>query len=211
MSYKPDKNQKWFLTEADVSARAPLYGVNNGFIQVFSGRFLSSKCTTGLARKGKSSNLELTISVQNQYVKKTLTPSLKRWGTETKGAQQRRVKWEFSQSSALRGKRIQCCFLSSIAHLSRYLSPSQVDFSSGRGKANGHIICRLVPPRRLGGCEVIPSLLLPSTSGIYHFIIAVGEEGERPRHLSFPPSIFPSFDSSIHRSFQCKNQPWWRS
>lgn len=61
---------------------------------------------------------------------------------------------------------------------------SQVGFSSGREKANGHIICRRVPPRRLGGCEVIPSLLLPSTSGIYHFIIAVGEEdGEKGQSI----------------------------
>lgn len=43
--------------------------------------------------------------------------------------------------------------------------------------SNGHISRRLVTPSQLGGHEVIPSLLLPSTSGSYHFISPVGEGG----------------------------------
>lgn len=39
-----------------------------------------------------------------------------------------------------------------------------------RMKPNGHISRRLVPLRRLGDAEVIPSSLLSSTPGIHHFI-----------------------------------------
>lgn len=88
---------------------------------------------------------------------------------------------------------MKCGFLSSISSLSPSLR--QVGPSSGAGKANGHISLWLVPLRRLGGCEVIPSLLFPFTSGIYHFITAVMEDGEWRRHPSFPPSIHPSIRS----------------
>lgn len=81
-------------------------------------------------------------------------------------------------------------------------SRSQVDSSSGVEKANGHISRRLVPLRRLGDCEVIPSFLLPSTSGIYHFISAVMEDGQWQRHQSLTPSIHQS--PSFSAAFQCQ-------
>lgn len=43
--------------------------------------------------------------------------------------------------------------------------------------ANGHISRRGVPQWRLGACEVIAPLLLPSTLGIHHFITALGKGG----------------------------------
>ena len=90
----------------------------------------------------------------------------------------------------------------SPSHPSLHLIPHQVGISSSRGKANGHISRQLVPPRRLGGCEVIPSLLLPSTLGIHHFITVVGEEGGKAMASIIPPFIYPSFNSSFYL-FHC--------
>lgn len=57
------------------------------------------------------------------------------------------------------------------------LSASQWFLLCWRLRPNGHISCRLVPLRRLGDAEVIPSSLLSSTPGIHHFISAVVEDG----------------------------------
>lgn len=52
--------------------------------------------------------------------------------------------------------------------------------------SNGHISRRLVTPSQLGGHEVIPSLLLSSTSGSYHFISPVGKGGGWVESLALP-------------------------
>lgn len=57
------------------------------------------------------------------------------------------------------------------------LSVSQWFLLYWRTAANGHISRRLVPLRRLGDAEVIPSSLLSSTPGIHHFISSVKEDG----------------------------------
>lgn len=73
-----------------------------------------------------------------------------------------------------------------------------VRFSSGEGGgANGYISCRLLPQRRLGGREVIPLLLLPSSSGISHFITAQEEE-ER-----ISSSSLVAAESSLQHTLSC--------
>lgn len=90
------------------------------------------------------------------------------------------------------------------------LLPSRSEPRFGGKAANGHISCRPFPLRRLGGREVIPSLRLPSTSGIYHFISAVGEEGSGPvslprLHLSVSRLLLVSVNTNYQRQM---NKHW---
>lgn len=55
-------------------------------------------------------------------------------------------------------------------------------------KANGHISRQPVPVRRLGDCEVIAPLLIPSPSHIYHFISATPGQAD----------LLPANPSLIH-------------
>lgn len=48
----------------------------------------------------------------------------------------------------------------------------------------------VLPPRRLGACEVIPSLMSRSTSGIYHFITA--------RRMRVEGGYYPFIHPYIH-------------
>lgn len=103
---------------------------------------------------------------------------------------------------------VECVVSCPPFHLS--LSPSlcQVGPSSGAGKANGHISRWLVPLRRLGGCEVIPSLLFPFTSGSIILLPLLWRMGN-----GWGIRLESSIHLSIHSraSFQCHNQPQRRN
>lgn len=64
---------------------------------------------------------------------------------------------------------------------------------------------RLVPLRRLGDAEVIPSSLLSSTPGIHHFISAVMKDGwgGRSGQQEAPVTLSP-LQFIILPSFQCQ-------